>query len=276
MSRAPHLLKTGRTGQRMGDVALVDYMVGVLSDPFGNGHMGVTAENVAERYDVSREQQDAFAAESQARAARAIREGRFRDQILPIDGASASARRWRSTPTSTPSPRAPRISPSCGPAFAKTGSVTAGNASGLNDGAAALVLSSAAKAERDGAKPLARIVGYAHAGVDPVRDGHGSGPGGAASARTDGPARRRISTSSSPTRPSRPRPARCRGRSTSTPAKVNPNGGAIALGHPIGATGAIITVKAIYELARTGGRYGLVTMCIGGGQGIAMAVERLH
>jgi acetyl-CoA C-acetyltransferase len=274
MSRAPHLLKSGRTGQRMGDVALIDYMVGVLSDPFGNGHMGVTAENVAERYDVSRDVQDAFAAESQARAARAIREGRFRDQILPI-----MVQRKRETMAfdtdEHPKATSPEDLAKLRPAFSKTGSVTAGNASGLNDGAAALVLSSATKAERDGATPLARIVGYAHAGVDPSEMGMGPVPAVRRLLERTGLRAGDFDVIESNEAFASQACAVSRALDLD-PAKVNPNGGAIALGHPIGATGAIITVKALYELARTGGRYGLVTMCIGGGQGIAMVIERMH
>ena len=274
MSRSPHLLKVGRNGQRMGDAVLIDYMLGALSDPFGNGHMGVTAENVAERYGISRDQQDAFAAESQARAARAIREGRFRDQILPID-----VQRKRETvafdtdehPKATTAEDLGKLRP----AFSKTGSVTAGNASGLNDGAAALVLSSADRAERDGRTPLARIVGYAHAGVDPSEMGMGPVPAVRRLLERTGLRAADFDVVESNEAFASQACAVSRELDLD-PAKVNPNGGAIALGHPIGATGAIITVKALYELARTGGRYGLVTMCIGGGQGIAMAVERLH
>ncbi|MDP4002280.1 beta-ketothiolase BktB [Methylobacterium sp. NEAU K] len=274
MSRSPHLLKAGRTGQRMGDVALVDYMVGVLSDPFGNGHMGITAENVAERYAVSREAQDAFAAESQARAARAIREGRFREQILAIE-----VQRKRETVAfdtdEHPKPTSAEDLAKLRPAFSKTGSVTAGNASGLNDGAAALVLASAARAERDGSRPLARIVGYAHAGVDPSEMGMGPRPAVQRLLERTGLRASDFDVIESNEAFAAQACAVSRALDLD-PGKVNPNGGAIALGHPIGATGAIITVKAVYELARTGGRYGLVTMCIGGGQGIAMAIERLH
>ncbi len=274
MSRAPHLLTSGRTGQRMGDIALVDYMVGVLSDPFGHGHMGVTAENVAERYAVSRGEQDAFAAESQARAARAIREGRFRDQILAIP-----VQRKRET-VAFDTDEHPKLTgvedlAKLRPAFSKTGSVTAGNASGLNDGAAALVLSSAAQAERTGARPLARIVGYAHAGVDPSEMGMGPVP--AVRRLLDRTGLRAADFDVIESNEAFAAQACAVARALDLdPAKVNPNGGAIALGHPIGASGAIITVKALYELARTGGRYGLVTMCIGGGQGIALALERVH
>jgi acetyl-CoA C-acetyltransferase len=274
MSRSPHLLTNGRTGQRMGDATLVDYMLGVLSDPFGNGHMGVTAENIAERYGVPRETQDAFAAESQARAARAIQEGRYREQILPVE-----IQRKRETvafdtdehPKSTSAEDLARLRP----AFSKTGSVTAGNASGLNDGAAALVLSSAGRAERDGRTPLARIVGYAHAGLDPSEMGMGPVPAVRRLLERTGLRAADFDVIESNEAFASQACAVSRELDLD-PAKVNPNGGAIALGHPIGATGAIITVKALYELARSGGRYGLVTMCIGGGQGIALAVERLH
>ena len=274
MSRSPHLLATGRFGQRMGDTAAVDYMVGVLSDPFGHGHMGVTAENVASRYDVTRGAQDAFAVESQARAARAIGEGRFREQILPVE-----VRRGRETvgfdtdehPKATNRDDLAKLRP----AFSKTGSVTAGNASGLNDGAAALVLTSVAKAERDGLRPLARIVGYAHAGVDPSEMGMGPVPAVRRLMERTGLRAADFDVIESNEAFAAQACAVSRALDLD-PERVNPNGGAIALGHPIGATGAIITVKALYELARVNGRYGLVTMCIGGGQGIALAVERLH
>ncbi|MCJ2091583.1 acetyl-CoA C-acyltransferase family protein [Methylobacterium sp. J-072] len=274
MSRSPHLLKTGRFGQRMGDAALMDYMVGVLNDPFGHGHMGVTAENVAERYGISRAMQDDFAAESQARAARAIREGRFREQILPVE-----VQRKRETvafdtdehPKATSAEDLAKLRP----AFSKTGSVTAGNASGLNDGAAIVVLASAAAAERDGAKPLARIVGYAHAGVDPSEMGMGPVPAVQRLLKRTGLRAADFDVIESNEAFAAQACAVSRALDLD-PAKVNVNGGAIALGHPLGATGAIVTVKALYELDRVNGRYGLVTMCIGGGQGIAMAIERLH
>ncbi|MGU3406118.1 acetyl-CoA C-acyltransferase family protein [Methylobacterium brachiatum] len=274
MSRSPHLLKTGRFGQRMGDAALVDYMVGVLNDPFGHGHMGVTAENVAERYGISRTMQDDFAAESQARAARAIREGRFRDQILPVE-----VQRKRETvafdtdehPKATSAEDLAKLRP----AFSKTGSVTAGNASGLNDGAAIVVLTSAAAAERDGSRPLARIVGYAHAGVDPSEMGMGPVPAVQRLLERTGLRAADFDVIESNEAFAAQACAVSRALDLD-PDKVNVNGGAIALGHPLGATGAIVTVKALYELARVNGRYGLVTMCIGGGQGIAMAIERLH
>ncbi|MGU3327821.1 acetyl-CoA C-acyltransferase family protein [Methylobacterium mesophilicum] len=274
MSRSPHLLETGRFGQRMGDATLIDYMVGVLNDPFGNGHMGVTAENVAERYGISRAMQDAFAAESQARAAHAIREGRFREQILAV-----AVQRKRETvgfdtdehPKATSAEDLAKLRP----AFSKIGSVTAGNASGLNDGAAIVVLASAAAAERDGSRPLARIVGYAHAGVDPSEMGMGPVPAVERLLARTGLRAADFDVIESNEAFAAQACAVSRALDLD-PAKVNANGGAIALGHPLGATGAIVTVKALYELARVNGRYGLVTMCIGGGQGIAMAIERLH
>ncbi|KAB1074035.1 acetyl-CoA C-acyltransferase family protein [Methylobacterium planeticum] len=273
MSRAPHILTAARTGQRMGDMVATDYMIGVLTDPFGNGHMGITAENVAARYDVSREAQDALAAESQGRARAAIAEGRFREQILPVE---VTVRREIVAFDTDEHPKATRAEDlaTLRPAFRKDGSVTAGNASGLNDGAAALVLMSAERAERDGRTPLARIVGYAHAGVDPSEMGMGPVP-----------AVRRLCDRTGLTvgdfdviESNEAFAAQACAVSRDLgfdPARVNPNGGAIALGHPIGATGAILTVKALYELRRSEGRYGLVTMCIGGGQGIALALERL-
>ena len=274
MSRSPHMLSAARSGQRMGDITAVDFMIGVLSDPFGAGHMGVTAENVAKRYDVSRDAQDAIAAESQKRAKAAIEAGRFREQILPVE-----VQRKRETvafdtdehPKATTEADLAKLRP----AFARDGSVTAGNASGLNDGGAAVVLMSAARAEREGRKPLARIVGYAHAGVEPSEMGIGPVPAVRRLLERTGLKVSDFDVIESNEAFAAQACAVAR-ELDFDPEKVNPNGGAIALGHPIGATGAIITVKALYELARTGGRYGLATMCIGGGQGIALALERLH
>ena len=274
MSRSPHILRSARFGQRMGDTVALDYMIGVLNDPFGNGHMGVTAENVAKRYDVSRDRQDAFAAESQARAQAAIREGRFRDQILPVE-VTASRKTSVFDTDEHPKPATAADLEKLRPAFAKDGTVTAGNASGLNDGAAAVVLMNEAKAEREGRTPLARIVGYAHAGVDPSEMGMGPVPAVRRLCERTGLNVLDFDVIESNEAFASQACAVSRELGLD-PARVNPNGGAIALGHPIGATGAIITVKALYELARVKGRYGLVTMCIGGGQGIAMAFERLH
>ncbi len=274
MSRSPHLLTAARFGQRMGDVKALDYMLGALNDPFGNGHMGVTAENVAARYGVSREAQDAFAAESQARALAAIAAGRFKEQILPVE----TTRKGRTVAFDTdehPKATAPEDLAKLRPAFAKDGTVTAGNASGLNDGAAALVLASEGAAERAGLTPLARLVGYAHAGVDPAEMGMGPVPAVRRLCARTGLKASDFDVVESNEAFAAQACAVSRELGLD-PARVNPNGGAIALGHPIGATGAIITVKLLAELARTGGRYGLVTMCIGGGQGIALAFERLH
>ncbi|MGB0497370.1 MAG: acetyl-CoA C-acyltransferase family protein [Rubricella sp.] len=273
MSRSPHILPAARWGQKMGDVSTMDMMLGALSDPFGAGHMGVTAENVANEHQITREQQDGFALESQRRAKRAIEEGRFADQIVPIE---VKVKRDMVPFDTDEHPKDTTIDALNGlrPVFRKDGSVTAGNASGINDGAAALVLARAEAAEKAGLTPRARIVGYAHAGVRP--DVMGIGPI---------PAVRKLMEKTGLTREdfdviesNEAFAAQACAVSKELgldPAKVNPNGGAIALGHPVGATGAIITVKALHELERIGGRYGLVTMCIGGGQGIAIAIERL-
>ncbi|KQT58469.1 acetyl-CoA acetyltransferase [Methylobacterium sp. Leaf456] len=274
MSRSPHHLSAARFGQKMGDVTATDYMIGVLSDPFGAGHMGITAENVASRYGVSREAQDAFAAESQARAKAAIEAGRFREQILPVEvpmKRDTVAFDTDEHPKATTAADLAKLRP----AFRKDGSVTAGNASGLNDGAAALVLMSEARAKAEGRAVLARIVGYAHAGVAP--DEMGIGPVPAVKRLMERTGLRASDFDVIESNEAFAAQACAVSQALDfDPAKVNPNGGAIALGHPIGATGAIITVKTLYELARIQGRFGLVTMCIGGGQGIALAVERVQ
>ena len=273
MSRAPHLLATARFGQRMGDATASDHLTGILTDPFGHGIMGITAENVAERYGIDRDAQDAFAAESQRRAEEAIAAGRFSEQILPVE-----VRRGRETilfdrdehpksGTSTETLKGLR------PTFKRDGTVTAGNSSGINDGAAALVLMEESRAEREGRHPLGRIVGYAHAGVEPGVMGIGPVPAVRALLARTGLSLGDFDVIESNEAFAAQACAVSRELGFD-PAKVNPNGGAIALGHPVGATGAILVVKALAELARTGGRRGLVTMCIGGGQGIALAVER--
>ena len=274
MSRSPHHLSAARFGQKMGDVTAVDYMIGVLSDPFGAGHMGITAENVATRYGISREAQDAFAAQSQARAGAAIEAGRFRDQILPVE---VQVKRQTVAFDTDEHPKATTEADlgKLRPAFRKDGSVTAGNASGLNDGAAALVLMSEARAKAEGRTPLARIVGYAHAGVAP--DEMGMGPVPAVRRLMERTGLRVADFDVIESNEAFASQACAVSQALDLdPSRVNPNGGAIALGDPIGATGAIITVKALYELARIQGRFGLVTMCIGGGQGIALAVERTN
>ena len=273
MSRAPFAVPAARFGQKMGDVAAVDMMTGALCDPFGNGHMGITAENVAEAHQVDRQTQDTFALESQRRAGRAIEEGRFAGEIVPVE-----VRRGRDTvafdtdehvkPTTTAEDLS-RLRP----VFRKDGTVTAGNASGINDGAAALVLMEAEAAEREGRPVLGRILGYAHAGVDPAQMGIGPVPAVRRLLERTGLSVEDFDVIES--NEAFAAQACAVAKSLGLPAdRTNPNGGAIALGHPIGATGAIILVKALHELARTGGRRALCTMCIGGGQGIALAVER--
>ncbi|MBC7908036.1 MAG: acetyl-CoA C-acyltransferase family protein [Rhodospirillaceae bacterium] len=273
MSRAGYQLPNLRWGQRMGDGGTVDMMVGALTDPFGHGHMGVTAENVAKRFGISREDQDAFAAESHRRAAAAIEAGRFKEQIVPIE---VKSRKDIIQVTLDEHVRADVNAASLAklrPAFDKAGSVTAGNASGLNDGGAAVVLMEREAAAKKGLKPLARIVSYAFSAVEP--EVMGIGP---IQAVRTALARAKLSLADMDVIESNEAfaaQALAVGRELDLPAdRTNPNGGAIALGHPIGATGAIITVKAAYELQRIKGKYALATMCIGGGQGIALVLAR--
>jgi len=273
MSRSPYALSGARWGQKMGDTEALDMMLGALTCPFGTGHMGVTAENVALENQITREQQDAFALESQDRAAAAIREGRFASQIVPVE-----VRVKRDTvafatdehPKATTAEALAKLRP----AFKKDGSVTAGNASGLNDGAAAVVLATAEAAAKAGLRPIARILGYAVAGVRPEVMGIGPIPAVQRLLARTGLSIEDFDVVESNEAFAAQALAVNKGLGLD-PARVNPNGGAIALGHPVGATGAILTVKALYELERTGGSKGLVTMCIGGGQGIALAVERI-
>ena len=273
MSRAPYILPDARWGQKMGDVRSLDMLLGTLNCPFGTGHMGVTAENVADEHTISREEMDAFALQSQERAAAAIAAGHFKDQIVPVD---VKVKRDMVPFDTDEHPKATTAEALAGlrPVFQKDGRVTAGNASGINDGAAALVLACAGAAEAAGLAPRARILGYAHAGVRPEVMGIGPVP-----------AVRRLLERTSlkaddfdviESNEAFASQALAVSKELGfDPAKVNPNGGAIALGHPVGATGAIITVKALYELERIGGKRALITMCIGGGQGIAMAIERI-
>jgi acetyl-CoA C-acetyltransferase len=273
MSRAPHILPALRFGQRMGDAAAVDMMTGALTCPFGTGHMGITAENVAAEHGIAREAQDAFALESQIRAARAIAEGRFEAQILPVEVKTRKGPVLFATDEHPKATSAEALA-ALRPAFRKDGSVTAGNASGINDGAAALVLARADAADRLGLTPRARVIGYAHAGVRPEVMGIGPVPAVKALLARTGLAVADFDVIES----NEAFAAQALAVSAALgldPAKVNPNGGAIALGHPVGATGAIILVKALAELERTGGRRALATMCIGGGQGIALAIERI-
>ena len=272
MSRSPHALPA-RWGARMGDAAAMDMMLGALNCPFGTGHMGVTAENVAAEHSVGREDQDAFALQSQERAAAAIADGRFAAQIAPV---TLKTRRGESHFDTDEHPKATTAGALAGlrPVFAKDGTVTAGNASGINDGAAAIVLATAGAAEAAGAAPRARLLGYAHAGVRPEVMGIGPVPAVEALLARTGLSAGDFDVIESNEAFASQAVAVSRALGLD-PARVNPNGGAIALGHPVGATGAILLVKALHELERTGGRRALCTMCIGGGQGIALAFERV-
>jgi acetyl-CoA C-acetyltransferase len=275
MSRAPYFAPAVRWGQKMGEAALLDGLTGALTDPFHAYHMGVTAENVAAKYNISREDQDALALESQTRAARAIEEGRFRDQIVPVE---VMVRR-KPVPFDTDEhvrgdTHAEGLA-KLRPAFRKeNGTVTAGNASGINDGAAAVVLASGEAVQAQGLKPLARLVSYGHAGVDPAYMGIGPVPATRNALAKAGLTVADLDVIESNEAFAAQACAVSRELGFD-PARVNPNGSGISLGHPVGATGAIITTKLVHELQRTGGRYGLVTMCIGGGQGIAAIWERV-
>ncbi|MBY6049980.1 acetyl-CoA C-acyltransferase family protein [Vannielia litorea] len=273
MSRSPYIMPEARWGQKMGDIKSLDMMLGALNCPFGTGHMGVTAENVAAEHQVSRADQDNFALESQTRAAAAIAEGRFASQIVPVE---IKVKREMVPFATDEHPKATSAEKLAAlrPAFQKDGTVTAGNASGINDGAAAIVLARAEAAEKAGLKPRARVIGYAHAGVSPHVMGIGPVPAVQALCARTGLSVDDFDVIESNEAFAAQAIAVNRGLGLDG-AKVNPNGGAIALGHPVGATGAIITVKALYELERTGGKRALVTMCIGGGQGIALALEAL-
>jgi acetyl-CoA C-acetyltransferase len=273
MSRAPYILPTARWGQKMGDVASLDMLLGTLNCPFGTGHMGITAENVAGEHDVTREEQDAFAMLSQDRAAAAIKAGHFVEQIVPVQvrkGRETIAFEVDEHPKTTTLDKLAGLRT----VFQKDGSVTAGNASGINDGAAALVLARASTAEAKGLKPLARIIGYAHAGVRPEVMGIGPIPAVTKLFEKTGLNADDFDVIESNEAFASQALAVSKALGFD-PARVNPNGGAIALGHPVGATGAIITVKALYELQRINGKRALITMCIGGGQGIALAIERM-
>ena len=273
MSRSPFINPDQRWGAKMGDIRTLDMMLGALNCPFGTGHMGVTAENVAAEHDISRDAQDAFALESQKRAAKAIEEGRFASQIVPVE---VKVKREMVPFDTDEHPKATTIEALGGlkTVFQKDGTVTAGNASGINDGAAAIVLSTASAADRAGLKPKARILGYAHAGVRPEVMGIGPVPAVEKLLTRTGLSITDFDVIESNEAFAAQALAVNKGLGLD-PAKVNPNGGAIALGHPVGATGAIITIKALNELERIGGSRALITMCIGGGQGIALAIERL-
>jgi acetyl-CoA C-acetyltransferase len=275
MSRAAYANVTQRWGARMGDAKDIDMMVGALTDPFDTVHMGVTAENVATQCGITRADQDAFAVESHKRAANAISKGYFKDQILPVELKSKKGPVQFDTDEHVRADSSLEGMAKLRAVFAKeNGTVTAGNASGINDAAAAVVLMEKSVAAKKGLKPMARLVSYGHAGIDPKIMGLGPVSAVKSALAKAGLKLEQMDVIES----NEAFAAQALGVSKQlgmNSAKVNPNGGAVALGHPIGATGAILTVKAMYELQRTGGKYGLITMCIGGGQGIAAIIERM-
>ncbi len=273
MSRGAYLLPALRSGARMGDTTAIDSMVAVLTDPFGVGHMGITAENLAAKHGISREEQDAFAVESQRRAAAAIAAGHFKSQILPIVKQTRKGEVIFDTDEHPRPGTTLEALAKMRPAFKKDGTVTAGNASGINDGAAFFVLAAADVAAKAGHKPMARLVSYAVAGVPNDVMGEGPIPATRKALAKAGLTLDQMDVieSNEAFAAQALSVAKVLGLD---PAKTNPNGGAIALGHPVGCSGAFIATKALYELERIGGKYCLVTMCIGGGQGIAAIFER--
>ena len=273
MSRGPYLMPAARWGARMGDTQMLDYMLGILHDPFHGIHMGITAENIAERNSISRQTQDALAFEDQQRAARAIAEGYFDSQIAAVE---VRSRKGTVLFSQDEHPRATTLEQlaQMKPAFKKDGSVTAGTASGLNDGAAALVLARGAAVQAANLVPMARMVAYAHAGVEPELMGLGPIPATRLALKRAGLTIEDMDVIEANIAFAAQACAVMQ-ELDMDPAKVNPNGSGIALGHPVGATGAIIATKAIHELHRIKGRYALATMCIGGGQGIAVIFERV-
>jgi acetyl-CoA C-acetyltransferase len=274
MSRAAYFLPAGRWGQRMGDANVVDAMTGALHDPFGHGHMGVTAENIAAKYGFTREQQDEFSVQSHRKAAAAMDAGYFKSQIIPIEIKTKKGPESFVTDEHVRKDLRPEDMAKLKTVFKKDGTVTAGNASGLNDAGAAIVLTTSEYAKKNGLKPMARLVAYSHAGVDPQVMGLGPIPAVRKVFEKSGlkPADMDVVESNEAFAVQAMAVTKDLGLD---PARVNPIGGAVALGHPIGATGAILTVKALYELERTQKRRALVTMCIGGGQGIAAIFERV-
>lgn len=274
MSRGGYLLPALRWGQRMNDGNTVDMMVGALTDPFDQVHMGMTAENIAAKWHINREEQDAYAAESHRRALHAIQNGYFQGQIVPVEIIVDKKKVSFDTDEHPRSDTSAENLAALRPVFKKDGTVTAGNASGISDSAAALVLMESSAAEKRNLTPLARLVSYGHAGVDPKLMGIGPIP-----AVRQALSRANLSVADLDVIESNEafavQACAVAKELQFDPAKTNPNGGAVALGHPIGATGSILSIKAIYELHRCGGRYALITMCIGGGQGIAAVIERL-
>lgn len=274
MSRGPYLLPQARWGARMGDLQGIDYTVGVLQDPFEHFHMGITAENVAAKHGITREMQDELALTSQRRAARAIAEGRFDSQIVPVELKTRKGTVQFAVDEHVRGDVTAEQLAGMKTVFKKDGTVTAGNASGINDGAAGLVLASGDAVRRLGLKPLARLVGYAHAGVEPELMGLGPIPATRKVLEKTGLKLQDLDVIESNEAFAAQACAVARELGFD-PEKVNPNGSGISLGHPVGATGAIIAIKAIHELQRIQGRYALATMCIGGGQGIAVVFERV-
>ena len=274
MSRGVYMMPSGRWGARMGDVQVLDAMVGALHDPFHKIHMGITAENVAEQYGISRQQMDELAVESHRRATAAIAAGRFKEQIVPVEIVSRKGTVLFDTDEHVKPDTSMDSLGKMRAAFKKDGLVTAGNASGVNDGAAAVVLASGEAVKSAGLKPMARLVSYAHAGVEPTIMGIGPVPATRLALAKAGLRIQDLDVIESNEAFAAQACAVVKELGLD-PAKVNPNGSGISLGHPVGATGAIITTKALYELQRVGGRYALVTMCIGGGQGIAAIFERV-
>lgn len=274
MSKAAYLMPALRSGARMGDTKAIDSMVAVLTDPFGVGHMGITAENLAAKWGITREEQDAFAVESQRRAAAAIDAGHFKSQIFPIVKQTRKGEVVFDTDEHLKRGTTMESLAKMKPAFKKDGTVTAGNASGINDGAAFFVLADAARAAADGYKPMARLVSYAIAGVPNDVMGEGPIPASKLALKKAGLTLDQMDVIESNEAFAAQALSVAKGLELDM-AKTNPNGGAIALGHPVGCSGAFIATKALYELQRVGGRYALVTMCIGGGQGIATVFERI-
>jgi len=274
MSRGAYLSPQMRSGARMGDAKMIDAMVAALTDPFGVGHMGITAENLVAKWGITREEQDALAVESHRKAAAAIAEGRFKEQIVPIVKQTRKGEVTFDTDEHVKPSTTMESLAKLKPAFKKDGSVTAGNASGINDGAAFFVLGDASIAAKAGQKPLARLVSYAVAGVPNEIMGEGPIPATKLALKKGGLTLDQMDVIESNEAFAAQAIAVARGLEFDMK-KVNPNGGAIALGHPIGCSGAFLATKAVYELHRTGGKYALVTMCIGGGQGIAAVFERL-
>lgn len=272
MSRAPHIAPQMRFGHKMGDAAMIDMLLAPLTDPFGHGHMGITAENVADKFGISRERQDAFAIESQRRAAHAIDQGYFTDQIIPFEAVAGRKTKLFAQDEHLRRGASLEDMAKLRAVFQKEGTVTAGNASGINDGAAALILGDDEMAKST--RPLARLVSYGHSGVDPAIMGMGPVAASQQALARAGLATKDLDVIESNEAFAAQACAVSQELDLDT-SRVNPNGGAIALGHPVGATGAIIATKLIHELHRIKGRYGLATMCIGGGQGVAVVLEAL-